>query len=369
MTTFNPLYYTYATRRNAPLPDTSTTQTIRKSYLWMLKAMLKDEIGTGTMAGVRTPASVWTHVASSDSVSYSTTTDLWGPTFDASKIVFNTVPFSAFNGPQSWIILENTTIGYQMCISACWSADANAGITFAPISSPFVAAAFAANLRPWGVGGSATSPGSAFAIGSEKDLNNYSYGWNRFYMDLTPNNPYWAHLVTNSVDGQFWFLVNRGGVGCFNLLLGFQKTVDNDPSDTQNVFALCSGDTPNYQSARGAGRQVYFISEPSSFTGKNKDGSNMGAGNNGGLGPNIAFGNPSVIYTGGYGIDALSGNYLAFPVTGMSYTPTAYRGRFPDLYSIGLAQVGAGIPVGGPGQQRIVVGDVVIPFVGGSPNL
>lgn len=360
MTTFNPLYYTYATRRNVPLADSSATDNLRASYLFAFKTLLTGEATGGTQSGTRAANSLWTHVASSDGSTFSTVTDLWGTTFNNANFVWNPVGFPSFNGNQSWIVLQNTAVGYQICISCSYNASGYAGVSFTPISAPF--SGFSATSRPY--------VANLIAVHERPNPFGYGYGWNGFYSDLTLGGYYYAHFVTNSVDGQFWFLVNRAGQGCFNFLLGLQKTVDNDPSDTRNVFALSSSMAINYQSARGAGRSDMFVADYSAFDGQNKDGSIINNSNNGGMGPVTAFGYlPQTPYAGGYGLDTASGNYLAFPTHGLTYSPTAYRGRFPDLYSIGTAPVGASIPVGGPSQERIVVGDVVIPFVGGSPNL
>lgn len=71
------------------------------SAAWLLKAWLKGEITGPTVGwtGARPESSKWLHVASCDGVSVSTVTDLWGPTFNTSKLVQG----SSF----SWIVLKS----------------------------------------------------------------------------------------------------------------------------------------------------------------------------------------------------------------------------------------------------------------------
>lgn len=74
-----------------PTSDVDAT----RYQLWALKASLKGELGGLTGSGL------WTHVSSSDSVTTSTGSDLWGSTYDGTKIVrSNTVA-------RSWIVLQS----------------------------------------------------------------------------------------------------------------------------------------------------------------------------------------------------------------------------------------------------------------------
>ena len=162
------------------------------------------------------------------------------------------------------------------------------------------------------------------------------------------------------------------------LFRSFQKTTGAYGGDTHNWFAF--GDC-SYGNGGGAGRGVGSLN---GFLANNTGRPVVGLWSDGtantynqgpwdsGLGPRTIFGNKE--YVENVGLDSISGVYDGFPLGVATFprngnAPFGYRGRLPDLYCIGTAPVGASIPGGGPLTERVVVGNLAMPFTGGSPNL
>jgi hypothetical protein len=348
MATLNPLSQAYSTRRNIPYTDTSTTTALHKQLLWFFKAALLNQITTGTLSGTRVANSIWAVVNSSDGVT-SAASDLWGATYDASKIVL-----AASGTDHSWIVMQNTTLGYQCLVDSNNVTAGNARIAFTDIAHPFAGGTVSA---------SPTIAGYEFNMRSNH-ASGVAANWANFTGDVTTGGTNWFH-ATFGADGTFFLNVSRGGQGMLYFSATLQKTIENQAGDTNNVF--CVGDAMT-----GGGRGAMAVGTVSG-NGNAVDGRlPVAAGgallSTGGLGPATSYG--GTVYAGSFGTDALDSNFNAYQIELQHFAPSVVRrGKFPDFYLIGTATVGAGIPAAGATQERIILGDTVQPFIGGSPNI
>ncbi len=113
---------TWYSRGNVPLPDNSTADLLGKSAVWTLKTLLTGENTGGTTDSTRPAASNWTVSQSSDGVT-ADASDLWGSTFDPSKLLRGTS-----GNPASWIVLQApVALGTMYC---CISLQGTSGGTF-----------------------------------------------------------------------------------------------------------------------------------------------------------------------------------------------------------------------------------------------
>lgn len=320
---------TWSARGNRPNAANSSALLIAQSTIFALKEHMKDAATGGTVGGTRHANSVWVTKGSSDGTSFNTSgTDL--------ITAHTNLVWAA--GNHSWWWGENTASGYQ-CVIACYgAASAALGLVFAPISTPFTGGSLTA--RPtstqefqWGT----TSTGATTVA--------------TFLSDVVTGGSNYTHYVTAD-DGQFWFLTSRAGLGYFTTCAGFQKALGS--TDPRAAFAL--GTTLN--SGRGAmGRSVLF------------DGSNGAVSRSpngvatatGGLAIPALAGGSHYVAVGG--VDANTGKYLAFPIDAYSAGAgqVAFRGRFPDFVAVGARTVGDSFP-STAAQERVVVGDVMLPF-------
>lgn len=341
MATLSPLSKTYATLRNSQFPDVTDANLRWKSYGWLLKeALLGLRTNGGTQGGTRTANSKWTAVQSTvfdGSVMQIANSDLWGSTFDATK--FRLV--DSGNGP-SWIILENSALGYQFLISMSSNVPDYIRLALAPIATPFT-------------GGSTTvSPASSAEVVVYSDGQGASAKSAIMDPIINTGGDQRLHITTCADDGQFWVTTSAPGSGIFQSVLGVVKTTNADPSDTKNTFLVWYGS----RTALGAFENVN--ANNSIVKGLTPSGSVMTAG---GFGPLYYYGNSP--YTGT--TDVLSGKYAAYQLEIMSISPQlAYRGTVPDLYSTGNPGVGNCVP-SAAAIERVVVGRVLVPFIGGAP--
>lgn len=325
---------TYHAHANVPFPDTSTTALIGKSFFWALKALLTNATGLGgTQSGTRPAGSIWTHVASCDSVSVSTGSDLWPDAFDASKLVPNTSGnahswWKGTNGTHDIVIDMNSTVAGTGRVAMALAGAFSAGTTTA---GPTAATDWCA--------GTTTN-------------NSTSVNLSLFGDTSATGSAMRAHLVTNTTDFSFQFLTSRVGTGIFNCFLSLQKTTG--ANDSYNNFLLHR--TKNTQ--RGAPDVNGGFSSTAACVGRTH--SNSGVISGGGFSYPVSAG---TIIAGAYGTDAVTGDYWADPVEIRDLTTTyiAKRGTIADFYTVGTPAVGSSVP-SAAAQERVVVGDLLVPF-------
>lgn len=325
---------TYHAHANVPFPDTSTTALIGKSFFWALKALLTNAAGLGgTQSGTRPAGSIWTHVASCDSVSVSTSADLWPDAFDASKLVPNTSGnahswWKGTNGTHDIVIDMNSATAGTGRIAMALAGAFSAGTTTA---GPTAAADWCA--------GTTTNNSTSVSISLFGDTS-------------STGSAYRAHLVTNSSDFSFQFHTSRVGTGIFNSFLSLQKTTG--ANDSYNNFFL------SHSSNTGRGTPLLNGGIGTAGTCIGRTFSNSGVKTTGGL-TYVQAGGTTVASS--YGTDAVTGDYWADPIEIRDLTANAVakRGTLADWYFIGTPAVGSSVP-SAAAQERVVVGDLLVPF-------
>lgn len=332
---------TYHAHGNVPLSDTSTLARAYQSIWWALKALLTNQTGIGgEQSGTRSAQSVWTHVASCDGTSVSTTTDLWGSTFDASRLVFNTSGsahswWKGTNGTHAILLDMNGATANIGRIGAAPAGDFSAGsTTVGPVAA-----------TDWYAGNATSNSSSAtatyFSLTASGALGSVAY----------------AHLITNESDHSFQFHVSRAGLGFFSALVSFQLT--SGASDSYNRFFISHGG----ESGRGSPAFANLLSAANT-TGRRRDnGSHKTAG---GL-TAVICGASSPIASGLQIRDNITGLFWAEPIEVRDLTPShvAKRGTVADWLVIGNAPIGS--QVDGAGAERLVIGDLLMPFPGVTP--
>jgi len=331
----------YATRANIPFPAVSTQQEVRKSQIWLLKACLMNQVATGTLVGTRNLNSVWTCYYSCDGTTAGTAgdgVDRWGGAFNAAAIVQNT------NGnAHSWIVLYNAASGIYVILD-CNNATSGLRIEYSLVApTGGTTTSGPTSTEPWQTTTTLTGAGSA---------------WTNFVADDAAGNINWAHFTTAD-DARFHFETSRNGLGVFSCFASLWRSDNARPSDTRNWFALGASST----SGRGAGVHSTIAGSSGCIS---RTPNNASVVSTGGV-QNTNFG--GVSYPNSYGVDALTGEYLAYPMFVMALAPqVVYRGQLPDFYFIGTATVGASVP-SAVAQERVVIGDMVLPFTGTPPNV
>lgn len=323
---------TYSVRANAPFQDNTSALNLARSMILSLKEHMKNTLAGGTVGGTRHANSVWTVKGSSDGTTAALdNVDRWST---ISNLVFN-----ASGSAHSWIVLENATLGYQVCIDCNQLAATNIGFAATEIATPFT-------------GGSSTTRPTAtneFLMGSNSTGAAVNF---LFISDVTTGNFNWTHYVTAD-DGQFFFLVSRTGLGLFPTFMALQKTSNPQPGDTRNIFLIGH----SLASARGAPSYAGVVPVSTGCVGRNPNGSvnTLGGIQNAGT-----FG--TTASPGAAGVDALSGNYPTYPChVSSSGTQRCYRGQLPDLYMVGTAPNTGSVP-STAAQLRVVAGDFIVPF-------
>jgi hypothetical protein len=331
---------TYSARGNVPYTNVLTTLAVAQSAIWALKEHMKNTAVGGSTSGTRHANSVWTVRYSCDSV----TAGVAGDGVDRWTTFANLI-WNSSGSAHSWIVLRNTTLGYEVCIDLNSASSASARIAVAEIATPFT-------------GGTTTTGPTAtneFLAGTTSIGASSNFQWQG---DSATGNFNWTHYITAD-DGQFYFVCSRTGLGYFSTFIAVQKTTAASPSDTRNVFALgafASG-------ARGAPSVGSLINTASGCVGRFPNGA---VNTTGGIQSAGRFG--ATDWPGSIGIDSVTGNYLAFPhhVGSLGGAQPSYRGVFPDQYSIATAPVGGAIP-SAAAQERVVVGDIIMPYPGVNP--
>lgn len=325
---------TWSARGNRPNAANTTALLVAQSTIFALKEHMKNTATGGTTSGSRNANSVWVTKGSSDSVTANTA---------GSDLITTHTNLVWSAGNHSWWWGENATSGYQ-CVIDCGAAASTAiCLAFAPIGTPFTGGTIAA--RPtstqeflWGT----TSTGAGTTV--------------TFLSDVVTGNNNYTHYITAD-DGQFWFLCSRSGLGIFTTCAGFTKPTGT--TDTRSAFVV--GTTSS--TGRGAMGRAALFDSTNGAVARTPNGVAVA---NGGFDPKGYAGGANYLGTGG--VDANSGKYLAFPVDTFSSTAgqIAYRGRVIDLVSVGIRPVGDSFP-STAAQERVVVGDVMIPFPGVVP--
>ncbi len=329
---------TYSARGNVPHVNNATALGVAQSALWQLKEHMKNTLAGGTLFGTRHANSVWTVMGSSNStVAAMDAVDRW--------TTFANLIWAANGTAHSWIVLRNTTLGYEVCLDCNPASSTNMGFAVAEIATPFTGGTTLTRptaTNEFCMGNTGTGPTSTFTWLGDAATGNFN----------------WTHYITAD-DGQFYFLCSRTGLGQFSTFMAVQKTVGAGGGDTRNVFAMGQG----LSTGRGAPSWGTIGAAAAGCTGRLQNGA---ANTLGGIQASGHFG--ATAWPGGTGIDSVTGNYLAFPnhVSSLSAAQPSYRGYFPDQYAVATAPVGGAIP-SAAAQERIIAGDFIVPFPGVNP--
>lgn len=331
---------TYSARGNVPYVDVTTALNVARSAIWALKEHMKNTATGGATSGTRHANSVWAVRYSCDSV----TAGVAGDGVDRWAAITNLV-WNNTGSAHSWFVLRNTTLGYEVCIDLNSASTNSIRIAVAEVATPFTG------------GTTTTGPTAAneFDMGSSSVGTGAAFQWQG---DTATGNFNWTHYIT-AEDGQFYFVCSRTGLGYFSTFMAVQKTTAASPSDTRNVFAL--GASGN--SGRGAPSTGTIVNASAGCVGRFPNGAQNTTG---GIQAGGRFGGSD--WPGTLGIDSVTGNYLAFPhhVGSLGGAQPSYRGVLPDQYSIATAPVGGAIP-SAAAQERVVVGDIIMPYPGVNP--
>lgn len=332
---------TYSCRANVPFQDNTTAVNMAKSLIFSLVKNMLNTLAGGTTAGSRHANSVWTVKYSCDSVTAGTPgdgVDRWA--------TFANAVFANNGVAHSWFVLENTTLGYQVCVDLNNTAATNVGFVAAEIATPFSG------------GTTLTRPTATneFLMGTTTISSTANF---LFISDTTTGNFNWTHYITADT-GEFFFLSSRTGLGMFSTYMSMQKTTNPQAGDTRNVFLLGH----SILTGRGAPSYAALTQAATGCVGRQ---SNGGVNTLGGIQNAGTFG--ATVWPGSSGIDSLSGNYPAYPchVATLSTTKT-YRGQLPDLYQIAQAPSAGSVP-SAAAQERIIAGDYVVPFPTVNPTV
>lgn len=337
---------TWYSRGNVPLPDNSTADLLGKSAVWTLKTLLTGENTGGTTDSTRPAASNWTVSQSSDGVT-ADASDLWGSTFDPSKLLRGTSGNAA-----SWIVLQApVALGTMYC---CISLQGTSGGTF---SVSFSSNAYTSgtnlfnpdNTTFFGWGGVPTRFSILCSIGDNNTTANL------------------AHFAVSD-SGEFHFAVSRtaatpGRCHTYGFLC---KSTDISADD---VFP-------------------YWCGYNATLSGNNNRGApawNALAGGTAGIvsrshvnGAALTQGTVDWTFAGATSLTNTLGGlpdsvYHALPVhLNRWHTSTVdqniWRGRIPDLYyATGNSSVGASVPNSSAPLYH-VIGEALVPF-GIAPTL
>lgn len=324
----------WTSRGNKPYDANAVQLDLSRSVIWSLLTNLKGTVTGGTATGTRDVDSEWVVKGSSDAATF----NVAGSDLIASRA--NLVWANA-GVAHSWWWAENAALGYQVVIDCITSASTGISLVAAPIGVPFTGGSLTA--RPtsteeflWGT----SSTGSTAVT---------------FLADTTTGATCNTHFAAAD-DGQFKFMASRAGTGIVFLYIALVKTTDVT-GDTRNVFWLGGASS----SARGAPSKAMLETSIGGCIGRNPNG--LAIQTAGGVGV-LAAGGTNL--TGGtLGTDANSGkwNSTGLIVWGAVAGQYAYRGKIPDMYTIGNATIGSSIP-SAAAQTRIVVGDYIDAFPG-----
>lgn len=326
---------TWWTRANIPFPDTTTAANVCKSWFFNLKNVLINATTTGTAStttGTRAAASVWSVVSSSNGTTASAG-DLWGTTFDSTKLVQ-----AASTSAHSWIILQNSNLGYQMLIDLNSATTTYGRICFTKTSDPFVVAGTPTQ--------SPSAPSEGWIAGTTVNTTSQNAV---IISDTTSGTSHYSHISVAST-GEFYFLTSRISTGIFNSFIGFVKFSDGPAGDTRNyVTVFQSGG-----STRGVPEALTSLALGMRRT---PNGSLLTLG---GIQSVQTMGGTSMA---AYPIDNVSNKYNVFPNNHMCLAPqVAWSGRIPDMYYIHAAPNVSSIP-SAAAQTRILASQQILPMI------
>lgn len=303
-----------------------------KHQLWNLKAMLTGQTGSLTGSGL------WTLVSSSDSVSVSGG-DLWGSTYDQSKIIRG----NAANA-RSWAILKSPSMNgktFYLTISYDGAADANASLYMAKAVPSASVTGTPSGSDQWLVGAVSSS-------------------WNAGTSDTLPNR---FNMCLSTTGDFYWFAV-QSGHGIFGGLsqLGVLAVAPANcsPFDPYPIF------TQKFQNTGvpGGFSAAQLISSPQAARTFNGQLGTAFVLAGTGQAPN-AF------------ADAITGGMVDNPCWIAAQASSAMwhmRGRLPDTFLIpnsstgGTFQAGAVVRDRNGNMTHLIVGNLLIPATS-LPNL
>lgn len=327
---------TYCTRVNIPTTSHSTAAIAGRNIVWLLKAALKDEVTSGTLTGSRHPNSVWTCVGSSDGVTAALDgVDRWGTAvFDNTKIVSATAA-----SPHSWIILQNSTLGYQLLLDFNSSNQDYLRIAMTPSTTPWVLAGTATHSPPITSKSIATSSSNVDSTGSS------------FFLSSNAATTQYG-TITIDETGQFNFFVHRAGIGVSVGGLCVTKLDDAPVEDQQKLFfwaAFVSNIEPYWPNTYSS----YNLGALSPFNGTTQSTASE---------TQSAVGQILVNMGNGVLIDAIALKAWYWPVRTWFLSPIVYRGTVPDIYEVAHHGYGSLSPsVSSP--THIKLGRYVLPYV------
>lgn len=341
----------YFTRANVPFGANNTLQLILESFsVWVLQAMLRDIISTGSTGGTRHANSIWICRGSSDGVTGGAVTsvgvagtDRWGGA---------TFPGAFIRGNNStnhhWMLLENTTLGLELLLNMsqtssylCFSVGPSGTFSGGTVSACPAPSPTSASVQAGQTGYSSNDGGQTNVFGDTTNLGNTWY----------------AHL-TIADNGEFVFATSRVGLGGFPLFLGLWKTTGQQIGDNLNWFVLSGNGAASGRCSPSQSR----LESPVFAASRTPDGSQKSGG---GLVHFYCGGN----MVAGRGVDSINATYNAIECRIIESAPQyTERGTLPDLFIIGDGPVGGSIP-NGASQIRTVMGNLVVPFIGVVPSI
>ena len=336
---------TWSSRMNVPFTmANSATEALKQQFVfWSLKQhLINAHTSDGTLYGTRSPNSVWTVVGSSDGTTAALDgVDRWTTTFDASKLVR-----AATGTAHSWIVLQNSTSGIQMCIDLNGTNSGQCAIIYTRSAFPFSGGN--TTTRPTAAANNEWQSG--LSRGSSPDTTTQG---GRIIEESTTSQVMYTHFSC-AEDATFHFEVSRAGSGWCSVFIALWRTTAANASDTRNWYAI--HDT--IDTTRGAPRHNTngngIAGQTAGTTGRNASGAIC---NTGGI-RQVTFGGTT--YPGANGnIDSITGNYSAEPLEVREISPQLIdRGYFADIVFIGNVTIGSVYPAVNP--THFVVGDVLV---------
>lgn len=328
------LELTRYTDSNTAYPDASTSALAAKSFAWLAKALLKGEAtGTNGPSGAPPAGSKWTCAGSSDSASANMTgTDLWGSSFDQTKIVRGTG-----GAARSWWVGQSPNgLGaagpYYFCIHYNGSAD---GVFELVVSKT----AF--------TGGSTTARPTAT---EEIAFGTFTLS------DLTAAATHRMTLV-RTANGEFMIKCARNGAGVVHTFIMLAALTETRTGDNRNVVFVASSAT----SGRGAPTEAQLLTYNASTGGVGMRSPNGAELSSSGGATNGMFSHASFVSS--TQANAADSKYDAFPLY-FQFKSTTYqgiRGRVPDCYIANAARsVGDVEPATGD-SERDLCGVLLVP--------
>lgn len=343
----------YFTRGNIPFNGKTTTQLeIESYYAWVLARCLLDIEVSGTAYGTRHHSTVWMCRGSGNQVSSSLATlpgvqgvFIWPTQFTGSLVRgTNTVR-------HHWALFENTATGYELLLNLS-NTDGNLSVTIgitgsfggSSSTSQMPTASLAANVVSLGnTAWEVTNAGHYAMFGGTTTFGGQNY----------------VHFTcAASASADFHFCMSRPGLDCFTSWIAAWRTSGTQVGDNRyNMFTLAGTTT-----ATGRGTPSSSNISAAAFVGSRQvNGQAKSAG--GILCPTIA----STQFVMLQSVDSIDGKYNAEKMEIGDLTPNyTRRGVLPDLYMVGTGPVGGSIPTTSA-QERIIIGDMIVPWTGSVP--